>query len=70
MDEEFGFQIPLSCPGVPAEVLIPKNTWKDKKRYEQVKKKLISLFNNNFKKFEANVNPAIVQAGPKQHHSV
>jgi phosphoenolpyruvate carboxykinase (ATP) len=70
MDDEFGFQIPLSCPGVPDEVLIPKNTWKDKERYEQVKKKLISLFNNNFKKFEANVNPSIVQAGPKEHHSV
>ncbi|WP_297762739.1 phosphoenolpyruvate carboxykinase (ATP) [uncultured Muriicola sp.] len=64
-DEEFGFQIPQSCPGVPAEVLIPKNTWDDKGKYDEVKKKLVGLFNTNFKKFEANVNKEIVDAGPK-----
>jgi phosphoenolpyruvate carboxykinase (ATP) len=69
-DEEFGFQIPQSCPGVPSEVLIPKNTWKDKGKYDEVKKKLISLFNANFEKFEANVNKEIVEAGPKSSLSL
>ncbi len=64
-DEEFGFQIPTSCPNVPSEVLIPRNTWKDKQKYEATKLKLVNLFNENFKKFEANVNPEIVEAGPK-----
>jgi phosphoenolpyruvate carboxykinase (ATP) len=64
-DEEFGFQIPTSCPNVPSEVLIPRNTWEDKAKYEETKLKLVNLFNENFKKFEANVNPEIVEAGPK-----
>ena len=33
-DEEFGFQIPTTCPNVPSEVLIPRNTWEDKAKYE------------------------------------
>lgn len=64
-DEAFGFQIPTSCPNVPSEVLIPKNTWEDQKKYEEVNHKLVRLFNTNFEKFASNVNPAIVEAGPK-----
>ena len=64
-DDAFGFEIPLSCPGVPAEVLLPKNTWDDKEKFEETKRKLISLFNDNFKKFEAGVNQEIIDAGPK-----
>ncbi|NNC62325.1 MAG: phosphoenolpyruvate carboxykinase (ATP) [Eudoraea sp.] len=69
-DEEFGFMIPESCPGVPSEVLIPKNTWDDKSRYNDVKNKLVNLFNENFKKFEDNVNQDIVNAGPKSSMSM
>jgi len=69
-DEEFGFEIPVSCPNVPSEVLIPKNTWDNKEEYEVVKKKLISLFNDNFKQFEADVNKEIVDAGPKADFSM
>lgn len=64
-DQEFGFNIPLSCPNVPSEILIPKNTWKDKDNYDKVKAKLVKLFQNNFKSFEAKVNAEIVHAGPK-----
>ncbi|GGD46418.1 phosphoenolpyruvate carboxykinase (ATP) [Muriicola marianensis] len=69
-DEEFGFMIPESCPNVPSEVLIPRNTWEDKEKYEQVKDKLVALFNENFKKFEKDVNGEIVDAGPKRSLSV
>ena len=69
-DPEFGFSIPLSCPGVPAELLLPKNTWDDKAKYDQVKEKLIGLFRNNFKAFEAKVNPEILEAGPKMNANV
>ena len=69
-DEEFGFEIPTSCPNVPAEVLVPKNTWDDKDKYEEEKKKLISLFVENFKKFEAGVNEEIINAGPKLDFSL
>ena len=65
IDPEFGFEIPLTCPGVPSEILVPKNTWEDKVKYDEVKEKLVNLFQDNFKAFEASVNNEIVGAGPK-----
>jgi len=64
IDPAFGFEIPLSCPGVPSEILVPKNTWDDKAKYDEVKDKLVKLFQDNFKEFAASVNPKIVSAGP------
>ena len=64
-DPEFGFEIPTSCPNVPAEILQPRNTWTDKDKYDDVKEKLIALFQNNFEQFESKVNPKIIAAGPK-----
>ncbi len=64
-DEDFGFEIPSSCPNVPDKVLFPRNTWKDKDAFDRTKEKLINLFQENFKKFEKGVNPEIVEAGPK-----
>jgi len=61
----FGFKIPTSCPDVPHELLIPKETWVDKKGYDNTLKKLADLFKNNFKKYEKGVNKEIVDAGPK-----
>ncbi|MCL4135154.1 UNVERIFIED_CONTAM: hypothetical protein GTU68_032422 [Idotea baltica] len=65
VDPNFGFEVPLSCPGVPSELLVPKNTWADASKYEKVKAKLIGLFQNNFEQFKAKVNTEIVEAGPK-----
>lgn len=64
-DPAFGFQIPVSCPEVPAELLQPKQTWEDKAAYDNTQSKLISLFKDNFKSFENNVNKDILVAGPK-----
>lgn len=64
-DENFGFDIPLTCPGVPSEILVPRNTWKDKEAYDEMKKKLVKLFQNNFAHFESSVNDRIIAAGPK-----
>ena len=51
----FNMKIPKSCPGVPAEVLNPKNTWKDKAAYDAAATKLRDMFRKNFedKKFAA-----------------
>ncbi len=64
-DEQFGFDIPTECPDLPNEILIPKNTWNDKAKFQEVKNKLITLFINNFKKFEDKINIEILNAGPK-----
>ncbi|HMR89549.1 MAG TPA: phosphoenolpyruvate carboxykinase (ATP) [Saprospiraceae bacterium] len=61
----FGFKVPTSCPDVPSEILQSKETWVDKKGYENTLKKLAELFKTNFKKYEKGVNKEIVAAGPK-----
>ena len=64
-DNEFGFHIPLECPGVPSELLQPRNTWNDVTKYDAMKQKLIGLFQDNFKQFESKVDDAILAQGPK-----
>ena len=34
-DPVFGVGVPATCPGVPDEVLSPRNTWADKDAYDQ-----------------------------------
>jgi phosphoenolpyruvate carboxykinase (ATP) len=64
-DPVFGFSVPTSCPGVPSQVLVPRNTWDDKAAYDAQAKKLATLFANNFKKYEAQASEAIRSAGPR-----
>ncbi|MCB9062090.1 MAG: phosphoenolpyruvate carboxykinase (ATP) [Halobacteriovoraceae bacterium] len=65
VDETFGFEIPTEVDNVPSEILIPKNTWKDQKAFEDKKKQLASLFVENFKLFEAGCSSEILNASPK-----
>jgi phosphoenolpyruvate carboxykinase (ATP) len=59
----FGLSIPTSCPGVPSELLSPRNAWADKAAYDKQAAMLSAKFEENFAKFDA---PAEVKAaGPK-----
>ncbi|PAV27723.1 phosphoenolpyruvate carboxykinase (ATP) [Virgibacillus profundi] len=62
-DDIFGLEIPIHVPGVPDEVLVPKNTWEDKHAYETAAKSLAMKFHNNFGKF-TQASDQIKQAGP------
>ncbi len=64
-DPVFGFEVPTSCPGVPDQVLVPKNTWNDKGAYDAMAQKLAGLFRDNFKQYESGSSAAILAAGPK-----
>ncbi|HIU88017.1 MAG TPA: phosphoenolpyruvate carboxykinase (ATP) [Candidatus Avilachnospira avistercoris] len=64
-DEVFNVEIPQSCPGVPAEILNPKNTWADKAAYDAQAKKLAGMFAENFAKKYPNMPKNIAEAGPK-----
>ncbi|HMW36817.1 MAG TPA: phosphoenolpyruvate carboxykinase (ATP), partial [bacterium] len=64
-DPVFGVAVPESCPDVPAEILVPKNTWKDKAGYDAQAKKLADLFIKNFEKFADKASDDVKKAGPK-----
>lgn len=46
----FHMSVPLTCPGVPAEILDPENTWQDKQAYTDRANKLASDFSKHFDK--------------------
>jgi len=59
----FGLHMPVAVPGVPAEVLDPRNTWKDKAAYDAKAKELAAKFRENDRKFS--ITDAVRNAGPK-----
>jgi len=61
----FGFGVPKSCPGVPSEVLNPRNTWTDKNGYDEKAKHLAGLFVKNFDKYRSEAPPEVIAAQPK-----
>ena len=63
-DDTFGVAVPTTIEGVPSELLIPANTWEDKKAYEERCQKLASSFVENFKKY-TKMDADVVSAGPK-----
>ncbi|MEK9731243.1 MAG: phosphoenolpyruvate carboxykinase (ATP) [Candidatus Poseidoniales archaeon] len=63
-DARFGFEIPTSCPNVPAEVLVPRNTWANGDDYDQTADKLASMFNENFKRYAEGVSNEVNAAAP------
>ena len=60
----FNLDVPLECPGVPSDMLDPKNTWVDKDSYELSAKKLAQMFVDNFTKFD-DISDDIRKAGPE-----
>jgi phosphoenolpyruvate carboxykinase (ATP) len=44
----FHVKMPKSCPGVPSDVLNPRNTWSDKAAYDAAALKLRDMFRKNF----------------------
>jgi phosphoenolpyruvate carboxykinase (ATP) len=65
-DPIFGFDVPLECEGVPAEILEPANTWGNREEYYRKYDALAARFIDNFKLLEEGCPPEIVNAGPKR----
>jgi phosphoenolpyruvate carboxykinase (ATP) len=63
-DPVFGIHVPTSCPGVPAEVLRPRNTWADKAAYDAKAQDLARQFVENFKQFAGHTTSEVTNAGP------
>lgn len=61
----FGMMMPTTCPGVPQDVLNPRNTWIDKNAYDQKAKNLAQQFIKNFDKYASAANSETLAAAPK-----
>ena len=62
-DPVFGLHLPKAVPGVPSEVLQPRNTWKDGAAYDTQATKLAKLFRDNDKTFD--MPESVRSAGPR-----
>ncbi len=65
VDPVFGLHVPTVIPGVPAEVLKPRDTWADKAAYDTQAAKLADMFRENFRQFSHAVGAAVTAAGPR-----
>ncbi len=62
----FNLAIPKEIPGVPSEILNPRNTWEDKEAYDKARIDLAKKFIENFKQFMDNEEGIkLAQVGPK-----
>lgn len=65
-DKIFGFQIPVKCPNVPDEVLVPENSWSDKNEYWEKYDSLAARYIDNFKLFTAGIPDEVINSGPNR----
>jgi len=63
-DKYFGFAVPTALPGVPDDILDPVRTWSDKAAFDVTARKLVGMFQQNFAKFEAQVDADVRAAAP------
>lgn len=60
----FNVDFPTTCPGVPSELLNPRETWEDKDYYDKTAIELAKMFNDNFAKKYPDTPADVVAAGP------
>lgn len=61
----FGIEVPVACPGVPSQILYPRDTWADKDAYDQKAIQLAEKFIANFRKYADGADAEILAAAPK-----
>jgi len=64
-DPNFGFEVPVSVPGVDQSILDPRTTWTNPADYDAMATKLVELFVENFAQFADQVDEGVRQAAPK-----
>ncbi len=60
----FGLDMPTACPGVPRELLDPRNTWRDKNAYDTQARELAARFAENIKKYADDLDRDLKLASP------
>ncbi|WP_137127149.1 phosphoenolpyruvate carboxykinase [Roseomonas sp. HF4] len=61
-DPYFGLMMPKAVPGIPANVLNPREGWADKAAYDRTAQKLVGLFEQNFQTFSGAVSEDVLAA--------
>jgi phosphoenolpyruvate carboxykinase (ATP) len=64
VDPVFGVAVPTAVPGVPTEVLVPRNTWADPNAYEVTARRIAHMFHANFAAYADGVSAEVRAAGP------
>ena len=65
IDPVFGFKVPTEVPGVPAKVLVPRNTWDDPSSYDTMAKDLAARFQDYMVQFEDKMTDEVKAAAPR-----
>ncbi|HEY8506684.1 MAG TPA: phosphoenolpyruvate carboxykinase (ATP), partial [Gemmataceae bacterium] len=63
-DPVFGLAVPESCPGVPPEILRPRDTWPDPSAYDAKASKLAGMIRENFEHYAGETTDEVRRAGP------
>ena len=61
-DANFGFEVPITAPGVAEVLLSPRRTWNDSADYDAQAAKLVKLFTNNFDQYMPYINDDVKAA--------
>jgi phosphoenolpyruvate carboxykinase (ATP) len=64
MDPLFNLEVPMLVPGVPPEVLAPRDTWTDSAAYDAQARRLAAMFAENFRTFDRDAAADVRAAGP------
>ncbi len=64
-DPVFGLKVPTTCPNVPSDLLVPRNTWADPDAYDRMARRLARQFHENFEKYADQESEEIRAAGPQ-----
>lgn len=61
----FKLRFPKACPGVPIEIMEPRNAWVDKNAFDLQASKLAAGFVKNFEQYANGVSKEILEAAPR-----
>ena len=64
-DPHFGLLVPETCPGVPTEILNPRETWADPAAYDRTARDLVARFLANFEQYLEYVDETVAAAAPQ-----
>lgn len=63
-DPVFKLMMPVCCPGVPENLLNPRNTWSNQELYDEKAHELAIAFAKNFEQYSQFSGSEIIEAGP------